>query len=303
MGSYAAIDFETATGDRESACALGMVIVENGEATAAGSWLIRPPGNTYDPWNCAIHGIYPQDTADAPSFAEVWPQALEAAKGRLLVAHNAGFDIGVARAASAAAGVSAHPYRYACTMVLGRRLWTGRATYALEQLCDDFDIALDAAHDPQADALACANLAALILRELACDTLEEACEKLGVIVGRGGDGQDLRCARGDHHGRRLPDADPNADPSHPFYGARLVFTGTLQCGTRDEAARLAAACGASSMTTVSKKTDYLVIGEQDPRALRGKPLSRKAQKAADLAAAGAEIQILTEYEFVQMLAS
>lgn len=302
MTSYAAIDFETATGDRASACALGMVIVDDGKVTAAGSWLIRPPGNRYDPWNCSVHGIYPEDTAHAPGFAEAWPQALEAAEGRMLVAHNAGFDIGVARASCAAAGLPPRPYRYACTMVLGRRLWTGRATYALEQLCDDFDIDLDGHHDPQADALACANLAALILRELECATLEQACEKLGVVVGQGGD-QDVRCARLDHHRRRLPDADPNADPSHPFYGARLVFTGALQCGTREEAAQRAAACGASCMTSVSKKTDYLVIGEQDPRALRGKPLSTKAQKAADLAAAGVEIQILTEYEFVQMLAS
>ena len=46
--SFAAIDFETATSERNSACAVGVVVFEQGSPTDTLSLLIRPPGNRYD---------------------------------------------------------------------------------------------------------------------------------------------------------------------------------------------------------------------------------------------------------------
>jgi len=55
--TWVAIDFETATASRDSACALGIAVIEDGELAATASWLMRPPGNRYDPRNIAVHGI------------------------------------------------------------------------------------------------------------------------------------------------------------------------------------------------------------------------------------------------------
>ncbi|MFA4929550.1 MAG: exonuclease domain-containing protein [Patulibacter sp.] len=98
--SWVAIDFETATQSRASACAIGIVTVEDGVVVAEREILIQPPGNEYDGFNIAIHGITPEDTAYAPTFAEVWPEIERAIDGRLVLAHNAGFDLSVLRHAS-----------------------------------------------------------------------------------------------------------------------------------------------------------------------------------------------------------
>lgn len=68
MATFAAIDFETAREDRNSACAVGLSIVDDNETTVEQSWLIHPPDNRYDDFNIAIHGIRPTDTAEALNF-------------------------------------------------------------------------------------------------------------------------------------------------------------------------------------------------------------------------------------------
>ena len=65
--SFAAIDFETETDDRDSACALGVVIFERGEPITERRFLIRPPHNEYDPFNTSIHGMALGTRQDLPS--------------------------------------------------------------------------------------------------------------------------------------------------------------------------------------------------------------------------------------------
>ena len=70
---WVAIDFETATGRRASACAVGLVYVRDGRIAGTESFLIQPPGNAYSGFNISIHGIDPSMTGDSPTFAELWP--------------------------------------------------------------------------------------------------------------------------------------------------------------------------------------------------------------------------------------
>ncbi len=51
MGTFVAIDFETATGTRDSACAVGWVIVEDWKVKDVRNRLIQPPGNDYLDFN------------------------------------------------------------------------------------------------------------------------------------------------------------------------------------------------------------------------------------------------------------
>ena len=55
MERFAAIDFETANGQRSSVCSVGIVLVENGEITDSIYSLIRPRPNFYTRWTTAIH--------------------------------------------------------------------------------------------------------------------------------------------------------------------------------------------------------------------------------------------------------
>lgn len=56
---WAVIDFETATSEQDSACAIGVVLVD-GHIVGQHRSLIRPSENDYDLFNVDIHGRTPQ---------------------------------------------------------------------------------------------------------------------------------------------------------------------------------------------------------------------------------------------------
>jgi DNA polymerase-3 subunit epsilon len=157
---WAAIDFETATRERTSACALGVVTVDDGEITARQAWLIRPPGNAYEWGNVRVHGIRPVDTATAPGYAEVWREAMHVVGDRPLIAHNAAFDVGVARASATSFGVELPSLDYACTVSLARKALPGLADYKLPTVAAAVG-AREALthHDALSDAVACSAIA------------------------------------------------------------------------------------------------------------------------------------------------
>ena len=54
--------------------------------------LIKPPNNIYSPFTIQVHGIYPRDTVNAKSFAQVFPEIQKRLQNRVVVAHNESFD-------------------------------------------------------------------------------------------------------------------------------------------------------------------------------------------------------------------
>jgi len=158
--TFTAIDFETATGARNSACAVGLVTVENGKITDTYYTLIRPPENCYTWHNIQVHGIHPEDTADELSFVELFDFELRhRLENRLLVAHNAPFDRSVLNACMASAGLPPDQHnistRWDCTLKLYRQ--KGFSPCKLSDCCDALNIPLDH-HHALSDAIGCAEL-------------------------------------------------------------------------------------------------------------------------------------------------
>lgn len=92
-----------------------------------------------------------------------------------------------------------------------------------------------------------------------------------------------------------------ANGSHPLCGKVLVFTGELSL-SREEAMQLAVNCGAILKTSVSSKTDYLIVGRQDKELVGEDGMSTKEEKATALNRAGkANIKVLSEEEFLDMV--
>lgn len=154
---WAALDFETATYSRASACALGVVVVENGRELYRQAWLIRPPGNEYSAGNIAIHGIRPQDTEHAPAFDHVWREAMSMIGDRPIVAHNAGFDVGVIRGGCEAYELAPPSCAYHCTVQLSRRTWPELPAHKLPIVAGHVGATLDH-HDALSDAAACSKI-------------------------------------------------------------------------------------------------------------------------------------------------
>ena len=95
MMNFTAIDFETATSSRNSACSVALVEVKDDKLVDSYYALIRPPALRFNPFNIHIHGIHPEDVADAPDFEGIWPEPAKRLAGRIVVAPHAQFDMRV----------------------------------------------------------------------------------------------------------------------------------------------------------------------------------------------------------------
>ncbi|MFQ5707515.1 MAG: NAD-dependent DNA ligase LigA [bacterium] len=85
-------------------------------------------------------------------------------------------------------------------------------------------------------------------------------------------------------GVKVRSVEPLADQK--FSGKTFVFTGALEHFTRSEAERLAESLGGRAAASVSRNTDYVVVGHH---------AGSKAQKAQELG-----ISIITEADFLKM---
>ena len=154
-GDFAALDFETADYDRDSACALSIVRANATGILDQKTFLIRPPRRefvfTY------IHGIRWSDVASMPDFKGHWPDILTLLKEvSFLAAHNAAFDRSVMAACCRQAGVQELHHPYLCTVRLAREVWRLRPA-KLPDVCRHLRIPLTH-HDAASDALACAHI-------------------------------------------------------------------------------------------------------------------------------------------------
>lgn len=88
---FTVVDFETANPNFNSICQIGLVRIENQIITEQLSMLVQPPDNYYKQNFIDLHGITPEQTANALTFDFIWPQIKPFIENQFVVAHG-GFD-------------------------------------------------------------------------------------------------------------------------------------------------------------------------------------------------------------------
>ncbi|HSK47057.1 MAG TPA: 3'-5' exonuclease [Coriobacteriia bacterium] len=176
---WVAIDFETATNEPNSACAVGVALIDGTEFVRARSWLVQPPANEYR-WYCTnVHGITADDTSQAPEFDEVWPEVREYVVGQRLLAHNAPFDARVLGALAERYDFDLEGAAFACTVAMSRKAFPALANHKLSTVCSARSIPLTH-HQAESDAIACAHVAIDCAHETGAASIGEAIELLGL---------------------------------------------------------------------------------------------------------------------------
>ena len=166
MIDFCAIDFETATHERNSACELGICVVSNSEIVETKTWLIKPPSYPYfNPRNVAVHCIEAHEVSDAPTFDDIWYEVNDYLQGNLMIAHNASFDASVLRGCLDYYGIFRPKIDYLCSIQIAKKSWKDLPKYGLASLAEIHNISFNH-HRAGDDAEVCAKIALLGFQQL-----------------------------------------------------------------------------------------------------------------------------------------
>jgi len=304
---FITLDFETANRDRTSACEIGLTFVENGTVGETKSWLIRPVPNDFDYFNVLLHGIRPEMVENESTFDAIWSEVKPLLEGQFVIAHNAGFDMSVLRRTLDQFAIPLPALEYACSYIFSKRVWEGLPSYGLRELCSMNSIDFKH-HRAGPDSRATAQLALRAFEVSGVGAIDELPVKLKTTVGAFFPGGYTPCRAKNQSDRwRQPNisslvGDPaKHNPDSIFYGHSVVFTGALSSMPRTEAQQAILDVGGKVTASVTKTTDFLVVGQQDHRLVGDDGMSNKQAKAILLKQAGAPIEILSEADFLQSL--
>ena len=155
--TFVVVDLET-TGvspAEDAITEIGAVKVRGGEIVAEMATLVNP-GRSIPPVVTVLTGLTDRMVAAAPSIEEVVPTFLEFSQGAVLVAHNAGFDLGFLRAAAERAGYPVPKWEHLDTVRLARQVVTKDESpdCRLSSLARLFGAATEPCHRALADARA-----------------------------------------------------------------------------------------------------------------------------------------------------
>lgn len=305
--NYFVIDFETANSNRNSACALGIVEILNNNIINEWEYLIDPEDD-FDGFNIFIHGITPAMVLGKPKFPEVWESVNKLIDGKMVIAHNASFDISVLRWTLEKYNLDFPTFTYSCTRILSKKTWPNLVNYKLDTVANHLGIEFKH-HQACEDAKASAKILMNIFKIANTNDFEvlhnDLKVKIGTIYPGGYKPAEVKSSSYSVKNYIKPKdfvpASDVFDEGHEFYNKGIVFTGTLTSMPRKDAAQYAVNKGSLYFDTVNKKTNYLVIGVQDYSKFVDGKKSSKLKRAEELIANGQDLEIIGEDEFLNLL--
>lgn len=298
--SIVAIDFETATSDRDSACEIGLTLIDDGRITLSESWLIRPPcWPRFDFFNTRIHGITSKMVAYEPTFDALWEDIGHYFTGRTIVAHNAAFDIGVLRDMLKVYRMDIPDNPYLCTYRLARKVWPELGKYGLKTMIQHLSLEGGRHHRAAYDSHACAEVLIHAMHKMGTPSVEELSRITDTAIRSIQQyGHDITT----NGNREIPEGNPSLhEPGHAFYGKHMVFSGTLESMSRAQAWQRVADIGAKITERIDKDTDILVLGQNDAKTNAEGGITGKHRHALRLIQKGQQIQLMPETEFLSKL--
>ncbi|QHE51216.1 exonuclease domain-containing protein [Pontibacillus sp. HMF3514] len=304
--NFVALDFETANSSRGSVCSIGLVEYENGKLKNEYYRLVKPKRNYFSSFNISIHGITKQDVEDAYEFDELWEKEIHGLlEGKLVVAHNAQFDMSVLRAVLDQYNLPYPMLAYNCTVNISKKIWH-LPQYKLNHVSDYLGISLNH-HQALDDARASAQILLKAGEQLEAidekDLIDKTGTTNGMMYGTGYEPARIN--------KKKPAKKPEAktfvsattefNTSHPFYRSSFVFTGKMDEMQRDDAIQQIVDLGGEWHSSVERSTDFVVVGNKSYEKYRNGEKSSKLERVETLLSQGFPIEIISEAEFLKRL--
>lgn len=291
--NYVVIDIET-TGlspEYDSIIELCAQKYINRKLDSVYSSLINP-GFSIDEFITSLTGITNEMLSDAPKIGEAIIDFSNFIGDNILVGHNVNFDINFVYDSFEFYLHKPLKNDFVDTLRFARRLHKDWSHNTLQDISKRYSFPYDGAHRANFDC----ELTNSILEKFR----KEFIEQYGV------DAEPSIALSPYLNGKNLKASDivtskTEFDIDNPIYAKNIVITGSLEKMTRKEAMQLIADYGGINGDSVTKKTDYLILGNNDYCSSIKNGKSAKHKKAEQLKLSGQNIEILPENVFYDML--
>ena len=303
---YIVIDTETTGLDYEfndliEVCA---VRYSAGQPIDKFSSLIQPPlshcyDDESDDWKSQYVDVYITELtgitndmlSTAPTADQVIPKFLDFIGSALLIGHNVNFDINFLYDAAEKCG-QVLSNNFIDTLRICRKVFPELKNHRLQDITTVFGIDHSAAHRAEPDCIATAQCYELVRAKIIQNYSEIEFQKLF---------KKKRKNRSETLANITATVN-EIDETNPVYGKVVVFTGALSCMDRKEAFQIVANLGGIPEDRITKKTNFLVIGNFDfvKSVKNGK--SNKIKTAEDYQRKGCDIAVMSEATFFDMIA-
>lgn len=275
---------------------VGAIKYEHGVEIARFSSLIQPPsddGEYIDSYITELTGITNEMLASAPSIESVLPKLYDFLGNSIIIGHNVNFDINFLYDNFEEFLEKPLSNDFVDTMRLSRNLHPEENHHRLSDLCERYALDYSYAHRPIKDCeltLSCYNNLLSEINDV-FDNFDSFLQSRTRHSSQGVKAKDIHSEKTEF------------DITHPLYGKVCVFTGTLEKMPRKDAMQLVANLGGINWDSVTKKTNYLILGNNDYCKAIKDGKSNKQKKAEKLKLDGQDIEILPESVFYDLVES
>lgn len=302
---YVVIDTETTGLDFEwcSIIEVSAIRYENNAEVARFSSLVKPPlEEVYFPFReegeqhivryvddfiADLTGITNEMLESAPEPDEVIPQFLEFIGDSVLIGHNVSFDVNFLY--DAAGQVCEQPLKndHINTVRIARKVFPECEHYRLSDVAEACQVLQGSAHRALADCEVTAacyqKMRSLVLENMTEEEFQRLFKKSALNYTKYIEQIDLTSI--------VPDEES------PLFGKTVVFTGTLEKMPRKQALDLVAKIGGMPSDSLTKATNYLVVGNGEFVKSVKDGKSSKMKKAEAMALKGVDIRVISESAF------
>ena len=306
---FLTIDFEVSSRYMYSPCAVAIYQFTDSSYSKIFSTLINSGDVLFEPKLVKLHGITQEMVKDAPSVYEVMQDVCKIIKDNFLFAHNATYDILKIINGCQESNIEIPSFKYADSLIIAKRTWKGLINYQLDTISNFLNIEIKH-HNADSDAIACGKI---ILEAMKFYNTSDIIYLLDQVKHHYGYFKDntfthafsdklyqSKSHKSDY--TRANEIIVNKEFKGILSEKVIVFTGALSI-TREEAMKLAANVGAIPNASVTTRTNYLVVGNDDYHKFKEGNKSNKMIKAERLIKQGQDLEMITEDDFIELVSN
>ena len=249
--TYTVLDIET-TGLDPRYCEIieiSAMKYSSGQNIGTFSTLVKP-SEPIDEYITSLTGITNDMLKSAPDISETMQKFYNFVGSDLIVGYNVNFDINFLYDNLLNCRSLILSNSFIDVMRIARKILPGLKNHKQATVADHYGISTAGAHRAAVDCEICN----AIFEKLQADIL---------ATGQSLEDFKLSSKRSELHAKDISTENISFDTSHPLFGKVCVFTGTLEKMSRKDAMQLVVDFGGSVGDNVTKKTNYLILGNND----------------------------------------